>query len=348
MSKKTNKRPALTAKEQCDHMAAHNIKFEKCSRQDAVKFLTENTYYFKLKAFDNNFYKNADNNYYNVDFANLQDIAALDFHLRSLILGLTGDIEHSLRIRFNNLISAYDDIDPYEVLHTYHQDQNAFYAKKNQSYKPKNEFCQSVYTQGMLDKYISAQPIWLFWETCTLNSLIQCYHSFLYHNNIDDIIYPLLFGMRLLRNAASHHNCLLVPSNTNAKKSIRLSQMLDWLIEDVPADDRTLVKIHVLSDILLHDFACVLLTHINLVRSRKIRDGRLHAMQSFINRLDKHKDWYQDETAHYKKIFVLRLHVMKILLMSVVRFYEKTDQGEISDSMTSLTALPIRRNKSRS
>ena len=49
------RRRALSVDEQCQLLARHGIKFEQCCREDAKHFLKDNTYFFKLKAFDNNF-----------------------------------------------------------------------------------------------------------------------------------------------------------------------------------------------------------------------------------------------------------------------------------------------------
>lgn len=341
MTAKTVTRPAFTPEQQCDHMAAHHISFNLCSRQDAVCYLTNSTYYFKLKAFNNNFRKDADGNYYNVDFAHVQDIAAIDFHLRSLILAMTGDIEHSLRVRFNNLMSEYD-VDPYGILGVYEKRQREFYESRHESFNLNKQFQRSAYTQDMLDKYMPTQPIWLFWETCTLNSLIQCYLAFLEENRIYDKVAPLLFGMKLLRNAASHHNCLLIPSESTPKRTRLLDSLLSALLEDTSEDDFMFVKNHVMSDMLLHDFTCVLLTYISLVHSKKLREERLHLIEQLYNRLGRNERWYADESVQYKPIFLLRVRILRTLLASVLHFYEKVDQGESSDSIHSLTIHPAR------
>lgn len=339
MTAKTVARPPLTVEQQCDHMAVHHISFNLCSRQDAVYYLTNSTYYFKLKAFNNNFRKDADGNYYNVDFAHVQDIAAIDFHLRSLILALTGDIEHSLRVRFNNLMSEYD-VDPYAILGVYEKRQREFYESRHESFNLNKQFQRSIYTQDMLDKYMPTQPIWLFWETCTLNSLIQCYLAFLEENRIHDRITPFLFGVRLLRNAASHHNCLLIPSDNRPKKSRTMEKMLSMLLEDLDEEDFVVAKTHIMSDMLLHDFTCVLLTYINLIHSKKLRAERLHLIEQLYNRLGRNECWYADESVQYKPIFLLKVRILRNLLASVLRFYEKADKEQYSTGMIRLTAQP--------
>ena len=70
-----------------------------------------------------------------------------------LILRMTGDIEHALRIRFNNLISRVQE-DGYQVIADYEKDQSLCYAKQDKPFVPENDYKKSVYTEGMIDKYL--------------------------------------------------------------------------------------------------------------------------------------------------------------------------------------------------
>lgn len=153
----------------------------------------------KIKAFDNNFKRDDSGIYQNLDFAYLRDISIIDFKLRTLILRMTGDIEHSLRVRFNGLIMQVHD-DGYRVMQDYERDQRARLSQEDKTYNPQSDYRKSIYTQGMIDKYLACRPVWLFWETCSLGSLIDCYRSFLDYRSFQDVTYSLLYGVRL-RNA---------------------------------------------------------------------------------------------------------------------------------------------------
>ena len=86
-------RIALNTKEQCDLLESHGVEFKLCSKAEAESFLRNNTYFFKIKAFDKNFKRDQQGNYSKLDFAYLKDISTIDFKLRMLILRMTGDIE---------------------------------------------------------------------------------------------------------------------------------------------------------------------------------------------------------------------------------------------------------------
>lgn len=169
--------------------------FEQCCREDAKHFLKDNTYFFKLKAFDNNFVRDDKGTYLNLDFAYLKDLSTIDFEFRVLILRMTGDIEHALRVRFNNLLSQVNE-DGYQVIRDYEDEQAKYYEKNGRIYDSDSCYQQSVYTKGMIDKFLKDKPVWLFWETCTFSNLIRCYRSFLTHRRFQDVTYSLLYGVR--------------------------------------------------------------------------------------------------------------------------------------------------------
>ena len=51
-------RPKLTIEDQVAYMKNKGITFDHCSEKDAVRFLQESTYFFKVKAFDKNYIAN--------------------------------------------------------------------------------------------------------------------------------------------------------------------------------------------------------------------------------------------------------------------------------------------------
>ena len=91
-------RPKLTIEDQVAYMKNKGITFDHCSEKDAVRFLQESTYFFKVKAFDKNYIAHPKTgHYYNLDFSYLMELSTLDMRLRRLILHATLDIEHFLK-----------------------------------------------------------------------------------------------------------------------------------------------------------------------------------------------------------------------------------------------------------
>lgn len=334
-----HRRKALTADEQCNLMARHGIQFRLCSREEARRFLQRNTYFFKIKAFDKNFRRDENGMYQNLDFAYLKDLSTIDFKLRALILRMTGDIEHALRVRFNNLVMRVHD-DGYQTIRDYEDDQKAWYAEQDRTYRPDDDYRKSVYTSGMIGKYLDCKPIWLFWETCTLNSLIHCYRSFLGHRKFQDVTYSLLYGVRLLRNAASHHNCLLIPPAETVNRTDDLKSLLEQFLPDCELSKQALTLSD--TDPLIHDLACVVISHLNLVDSSGMREDNDKRICEFLERMCRHEDWYRNPDSGCNDL-AIKLDVIRLLLSETVKFNWKRNAGTLTKAQKHILQTPYRK-----
>lgn len=94
MSGERTSKVAATVDRQITTLHSHAVRFELCSEAEAAAHLTDNTYFFKLKAFDKLFARDDEGNYYDLDFGQLKDVATIDYHLRRLVLRLTGDADY--------------------------------------------------------------------------------------------------------------------------------------------------------------------------------------------------------------------------------------------------------------
>lgn len=106
-----------------------NVSFRLMSEKDAVTFLEERNFFFKLKAFAKDFEKYAckpgeKGRYVNLDFGHLVELSKLDRTLRSLVLDLALDIEHYLKVRIN-AAAMHAGADPFEVVNTFLEDSAA-------------------------------------------------------------------------------------------------------------------------------------------------------------------------------------------------------------------------------
>ena len=68
----------LSIDEQLEKMKSGGIKFDIVSEESAKEFISNNTYYFKLKSFQKNYYKNKDGKYIDLEFAYLKDFSTID------------------------------------------------------------------------------------------------------------------------------------------------------------------------------------------------------------------------------------------------------------------------------
>ena len=117
-----NDKLKLTVEEQVKDMMSKNIQFELYSIDDAKKFLKYNNYYFKLKSYARNYNINPQTKkYYNLDFAYLVELSKLDMYIRKIILELSLDIEHYLKVRLMNDLSNNPKEDGYNIVRLFLQ-----------------------------------------------------------------------------------------------------------------------------------------------------------------------------------------------------------------------------------
>lgn len=92
-------RTKFSVQEQIENLKCKNIKFNVVNEDDAILYLSYNTYYFKLKSFAKSFeYNETKKQYINLDFAYLVELSKLDMYLREYIIKISLDTEHFLKV----------------------------------------------------------------------------------------------------------------------------------------------------------------------------------------------------------------------------------------------------------
>lgn len=203
------------------YMKEKNIKFEKCSENDAIKYLTENNNYYNVTAYKNNFVKyqcgEFKGKYIDLDFAYLKDLAIIDYRTRLLLFKMIIDIEHYLKIRILNTIENIDNEDGYNVVNLYlEKDYNdpKFPKRVHDSIRKKisNDYYKKIFSKYDInkDKKIENIPIWEFLEIITFGELVNFFEFYTREYNLDDNKYVfILREINKLRNAVAHNSCVL-------------------------------------------------------------------------------------------------------------------------------------------
>lgn len=114
------KKRKLTIDEQIKDLDSKGVKFELYSKENAKRFLQYNNYYFKLKSYAKNYPINPKTSkYVNLDFAYLVELSKIDMYLRKIILEMSLDVEHYLKVRLLNDLCNNDNEDGYAIVHTF-------------------------------------------------------------------------------------------------------------------------------------------------------------------------------------------------------------------------------------
>lgn len=280
----------LSVIEQVNHMKSKGIKFNILDEKYSRQFLSDNNYYFKLKAYAKNYEKNSDGKYINLEFAYLKDLSTIDMHLRRFIIRIALDIEHTLKTKVlrdcvnNQREDGYSIIT--EFLRVYPEVRSRISQKSNKSY-----------TSDLFNKFENNFAIWNIVEILTFGDFIMLY-KFYYNCYPSNHSYSdLLFPVKSLRNAAAHSNCLINTLRTPYHVDFNLNYRLNSLVKSIP--DITHLKPKTkLKNTVIHDFIATLYLFDTVSFSDKIKQHTYEDLKDLLSsRVIQNKVYYTDNEA---------------------------------------------------
>lgn len=222
----------------------------------------------------------------------------------------------------------------------YERDQKARLAQEDEPYNPQSNYRKSIYTQDMIDKYLARRPVWMFWETCALGSLIDCYRFFGLSKFPGCHVFAVVW--RTSTQRFPPHNCLLIPPTALGKQTNDLDDLLELLLHgdtNLVGDTLRLAK----TDPLIHDFSCVLLSYMNLVGSEGMREDVTAKMHEFTQHMRLHADWYEN-SENGCELLVQRMNAIQLLIDCTIDFEEERKAGTLSDDRKRILQQPHRRS----
>ncbi len=303
----------LPINKEIEKMRCSGIKFELISEDDAKNFLTHNTYYFKLKAFQKNYNKNANGEYINLDFAYLKDLSTIDWEFRKTVLPMVLAIEHSIKVKLNADISNDPNEDGYKLVDDFLN--NSQLNKDQRITKELNSRSQSNYIGNLVKKYIPDQisqsqassltydcPFWVLIELISFGNLIKFYNYYYSKHNLNNPLKEVLFPIQQLRNAVAHSNCILCSLKKSDHTSFKINKQVNSYVSKIKSISPNSRK-NCLSVPALHDFAALLMVYTNIVDSQKLRQHTADSLENFVNRFEKNIDYY-NSNSDIKKTYI--------------------------------------------
>lgn len=303
-------KPKLSLEAQINHMENKGITFNLVSKDDAKTFISDNSYYFKIKAFAKNFPKNSYSKYVNLDFGLLQELSTLDLHLRKAILFISLNIEHAIKTKLNKHFCSNAAEDGYSIV-------QSFRATIKNKY---TDIKSNKYTQSLINKYNPDYAIWNYLEIISLGTLCDFYH---YYYNIYDKneikLDPFLYSVRIIRNISAHNNCLL---NSIGKSFINftVNKRLSSFISNSKYFSKN--QIDKLKIPIIHDFAALLYTFNYFVSNDKMIKHTYDDLRTFISRLKRN-------IAYFDKHLNIKNNLL--FLEKLVDFFESLAYNTITE-----------------
>lgn len=299
---KQNEKRKLTVEEQIQDMADKNIRFELYSKENAKKFLKYNNYYFKLKSYARNYNKDPrTKKYYNLDFAYLVELSKLDMYIRKIILELSLDVEHYLKVRLMNDLSDNPKEDGYKIVKLffeYHPNAEADIRSKADKYS----FCSNLAEKHLNeDKEPKKLAVWNIVELISFGNFMELYE--LYYQTYPSFNYSdYLKSIKFIRNAAAHNNCILSTlKNPNSLKKFsktkKLANTLGMITEFQKLDGRDAM----MKNPVIHDFVALLFVYNDIMKVSATKNARNRKMEEICRlfcdedgRIKKNKSYFEN------------------------------------------------------
>ena len=326
ISLSTCRKKKLNVTEQIEHMKGKGIKFNIEDELFAKDYLTNNTYYFKLKAYEKLYNKSPSgenkDKYINLEFAYLRDLATIDSLLRKRILSVAIDIEHYLKVKllYDFNFSPEDGYELIEALKAL----NPEHFEKEIETKLYGRTCSDLVL-----KYKDDFAVWNFVEIISFKDFCDLYALFYSRNaeqfctkkknkdNFKGEFYYFMNPVRLLRNAAAHNNCLLIGLNKSPDKAFNFEHKVSTFLGNAGMKNTSLNK--QLSKPIIHDF-CVLLFLFSRVAPQKSQYYTFKDLKKlFEERIFKHKEYYDNNA--------LITSAFQFMYKVVIIFYEIAQKG---------------------
>ena len=291
----TKRKELLTYPHLLSKMSDIGIGFNEWDTEQAIEFLQEKNYYYKVSSYRKLFPKI--DGKYNIEFSTLADIAVIDMRLRYLLLGICLDIEHSIKTAIMDIVTKNPRIDGYDIVKDY-----AVYNPQGYN-NTINALSKNAYLKNIYLKHHQDIPIWVLVEVMDFGNI--CYFIEMYCKK-----YPSNKRLkkakqfssyaRHIRNACAHSNVLLV-------------DMLNQKLKQPSAVVLSLGKSFGLdrSDLRyrkLHDIFSLIILHREYCGDKLKRHRRLEAIE--LAKRSKRYMKYYEENEDLKKIYQILCKIL--------------------------------------
>jgi len=288
-------KPVTTVDHQIETLRRHGVMFSLRSEDDARAFLTNNTYFFKIKSYEKNYRKDArgdDYTYANLEFEYLVELSLIDFSLSRLIWSLCANIEHAIKVDLNTMLMGVADpqIGKRCVARSF---PDGFVTPHD-----------NPYTNDLRDKCGADFAVWHIWELASFHDQVLLYNTT--YDVVKGSTNPyrhILFIAVKIRNAVSHGNCLMTdlsrpsPSKQRSNRSdIEVTRAaMDMCGRAVRSGKQISAFQRSLDSLVVHNFAAVLLMHLRYVKSVGVIQHCQQEVAGFIERVERHHQDYFGE-----------------------------------------------------
>ena len=298
IEKRPKRKAWLTPDKQVAHLKSKGVRFDLISEADSIRYLTENSNYFRLRSYRTGFAKVEEGKrageYARLDFKMLIDLSIIDMLLRYEMLPMTLDVEHFAKVKLLGKIESSGE-DGYAVVADFladydrtNDDGEVYNVTKNEISRGKS----SPYAASLIAKYPDFDyPAWAFLEVITFGTLAYfykfCAERFDDQDMADD--FYLLQSVKGLRNACAHNNCIINDMTAGKPKHKARYAVMEALggVDGVGAGQRR----SKMSNERFQQIVTTLYMHERLASSG-IHEHKCAELAEFVERMNRHLDYY--------------------------------------------------------
>lgn len=281
MSKKDEtagtKSPKLTVPEILDYCKnTLGITFNLMDEEKAKTFLEKNNFFFRLKQYCSTCTEQTKSGkYIGLDFGHLVELSTIDMFLRKILLKMTIDQEHYLKVKLVNDCQNNPNDDGYEVVEKFLES----HPKIKDSLSQINRI--SGYGETSLEKYVSSPAVWNFVEMVNFADFISFYAFYYEFMNIKCEYTKHFESVRRIRNACAHNKCMLSSFKPVPGFKPDLETSFELLDGNIGIGNGTISSCMKVP--LLNDFAVMLSVYTRLISSPKIKEITIQEIKDFFD-----------------------------------------------------------------
>ncbi|MCR5046329.1 MAG: Abi family protein [Treponema sp.] len=302
MSKKNNantseKSPKLTVPEIIDYCKnTLGLSFALMDEENAKTFLEKNNFFFRLKQYCSTCTEQTKSGkYIGLDFGHLVELSIIDMFLRKILLKMTIDLEHYLKVKLVNFCQNNPADDGYEVVEKFlesHLKIKDYISQTNRN---------TGYGENSFEKYLPAPAVWNFVEMITFADFISFY-AFYYDFMRSDCEYIKHFdSVRRIRNACAHNVCMLSSFKPVQGFKSDLETNFELLGGNIGVGNGTISTCMKVP--LLNDFAVMLSVYTKLISSPKIKEITFKEIKDFFDGRMVYKKQYFENNQDIKNAY---------------------------------------------
>ena len=307
MSKKeeVQKSPKLTVAQVIEYCKNDlGITFNLMDEEKAKNFLQKHNYFFRLKQYCSTCSERTKSGkYVGLDFGHLVELSTIDMFLRKLLLKMTIDLEHYLKVKLVNDCQNNPADDGYEVVQAFLQ--------KDQ--KARDDLQKGSWLAGYsgidFEKYLAAPAVWNFLEMINFFTFTN-FFAFYYDFFRSESEYTKRFdSIRRIRNACAHNVCMLCSFKPvqNFKNDIEENfELLQAKVGGSPGTVSSCMKVP-----LLNDFAVMLSIYTKLVTSPQVKELTLKEVTDFFDGRMVYRKQYFEQMPDIKNAYKFARSVLE-------------------------------------